>query len=65
METVSTCPLCGGPNQCGNALGKSACWCYSTVIPDEVLAKIPEDQRDVACVCARCAAAQDIPPASS
>jgi hypothetical protein len=55
MSNSSQCPLCGGTNNCGVAQGQSACWCFSTSIPPEVLAQVPEDERNVACVCQRCA----------
>jgi hypothetical protein len=32
------------------------CWCYSAEIPAEVMDRVPEDKRGIACICARCAA---------
>jgi hypothetical protein len=55
MDSTSRCPLCGGPNDCGIALGKSVCWCFSAVIPAEVLAQVPEAERDRGCICRACA----------
>ena len=55
MSNTTPCPLCGGPNDCGIAQGKSDCWCFSTSIPPDVLARVPEDQRNVTCVCRTCA----------
>ncbi|MEX8518918.1 MAG: cysteine-rich CWC family protein [Leptothrix sp. (in: b-proteobacteria)] len=58
------CPLCGGPNGCAPAQAGRfdvACWCTTTRIPAEVLARIPAEQRGLACVCQRCASGQ--PPA--
>lgn len=49
------CPLCGGANACGAVRGTAPCWCMSAHIPDDVLARIPGEQRDVACICAHCA----------
>ena len=37
MDSVTSCPLCGGPHDCGVAAGKSVCWCFSAVVPPEVL----------------------------
>lgn len=57
------CPICGQPNQCGLALVPDAdkadapCWCRNLTISPEVLAKVPADQRNLACICPRCAAA--------
>jgi uncharacterized iron-regulated membrane protein len=49
------CPICGKPNQCGVRHVGGACWCLGQPIPDEVLAKIPAEMQDPACVCEACA----------
>lgn len=49
------CPLCAGDNACGAARGAATCWCYAHRIPEDVLAAVPENQRDRVCVCERCA----------
>lgn len=54
----NTCPLCGGPNGCAPAASGSfdtPCWCTTTPIDPAVLARIPEAQRNQACVCRNCA----------
>ena len=54
----NTCPLCGGPNGCAPAASGSfdtPCWCTATPIDPAVLARIPEAQRNLACVCRQCA----------
>ncbi len=51
----SRCPLCGKANECGAERGASTCWCYSARIPEDVLNRIPADQRDRACICEACA----------
>lgn len=54
-----TCPLCGGPNGCASAQRGSfdgPCWCNDATFTPELLARVPEDQRRIACICARCAA---------
>jgi hypothetical protein len=61
-ETLYTarCPLCGGPNGCAlsrGAMDPGPCWCARVSIPAELLARVPEDARGAACVCARCAGA--------
>lgn len=58
MDSSSSCPLCGGANECGIAEGKSTCWCFSATIAPEVLARVPEDQRNVNCICRTCAEAK-------
>jgi hypothetical protein len=49
------CPLCGAENNCGIALGQTTCWCFSTPVPPEVVARIPAEQRNQVCVCRQCA----------
>lgn len=54
------CPLCGGPNGCAPAAcGRFdvACWCTELRIPSATLARVPEGQRGLACLCAACAGA--------
>jgi hypothetical protein len=49
------CPLCGGPNECGLAAGKSECWCFEAKIAPEVLERVPKEAKGKVCVCAKCA----------
>jgi hypothetical protein len=58
--STAPCPLCGGPTDCGIAQGKPDCWCFSTSIAPDVLARVPEDQQNVACVCRSCAEAKSL-----
>lgn len=57
------CPLCGQSNQCANevqretGVSQDPCWCTTAVFAPALLARIPDDARRLACVCARCAAA--------
>ena len=51
------CPLCGGQNDCQlctNAAYKGPCWCASTSIPGELLARVPAELRNRACICRNC-----------
>lgn len=54
------CPLCGEPNQCAMELERatgipqSPCWCTQAQFSAELLNKIPEAARGVACLCAAC-----------
>jgi hypothetical protein len=52
---ADVCPICGGPNECGGAMGTHQCWCSTVKISPEALAAIPADARDRICVCPRCA----------
>ncbi|WP_437616706.1 cysteine-rich CWC family protein [Sorangium sp. So ce834] len=49
------CPLCGEANACGMAEGATTCWCFETAIPADVLQRVPQEARGVACVCRACA----------
>lgn len=52
------CPLCGGANQCAPAEAGSfdvACWCSAVSISAEVLARVPAELINTACLCPSCA----------
>ena len=49
------CPICGRPNDCGGAAGKSECWCAAVKISPEALARVPEEAKRKVCMCAKCA----------
>ncbi len=54
------CPLCGGANACVPAktgrFDGASCWCTTASFDAELLARVPESQRGVSCVCPACAA---------
>ena len=53
----SLCPLCGAANECqlcSPAAHKGACWCASVKIPEALLAHVPENLRNRACLCRHC-----------
>jgi hypothetical protein len=61
------CPLCGGANACQlctTTAYKGPCWCLSANIPDELLARVPTELRNRACICAACVADFQQPPVS-
>ena len=53
--SLTSCPLCGGPNECGRAAGLEECWCKTPRIPASVLAQVPAEARDRVCICRACA----------
>lgn len=59
MNTSShLCPACGARNACVLADPRSTdqpCWCYSVDIDPAVLEALPEELRNTACLCPRCA----------
>jgi hypothetical protein len=51
------CPLCGQPNDCqlcADAACKGPCWCAQLVFPEALLAQVPAELRDRACICRAC-----------
>lgn len=56
------CPLCGQGNRCAQeearatGLPQPPCWCTRATFSAELLARIPAEARQRACVCAACAA---------
>ena len=51
------CPLCKRPSDCqlcGMACHKGPCWCANVAIPGELLARVPMELRNKACICRRC-----------
>ena len=54
---ASRCPLCGQPNDCQLCTAdayKGPCWCFHAKIPDELLAQVPADLLNKACICRAC-----------
>jgi hypothetical protein len=56
------CPLCQQSNQCANEIERETgvkqppCWCSTATFDSALLERIPPEARNMACVCARCAA---------
>lgn len=57
------CPLCGQPNRCAMEAARASgqpqppCWCTTARFPPELLARVPEPARRLACICPACAGA--------
>jgi len=53
--------LCGQPNRCANEIERAtgvkqeACWCTQVEFSADLLARVPQAARRLACICARCA----------
>ena len=59
LESVnpSTCPLCGGTNDCGLCtpnIHAGRCWCEAESIPAALIARVPPALRGRACICRDC-----------
>jgi hypothetical protein len=51
------CPLCGQPNECQLTTAspwKGPCWCAKLEIPEALLAQVPAELRNRACLCRSC-----------
>jgi hypothetical protein len=51
------CPLCGQANDCqlsSSAGWKGPCWCAKVEIPRELIAQVPLELRNRACICRAC-----------
>ena len=51
------CPLCGAANNCqlcSPAAHQGPCWCVTVEMPDALLARVPENFRNRACICKNC-----------
>ncbi|MBP7503434.1 MAG: cysteine-rich CWC family protein [Aquabacterium sp.] len=54
------CPLCGQANACAQATGSPTdgpCWCANLTFSPDLLARVPEAQQGVSCICEACARA--------
>lgn len=54
------CPICGQPNDCHPARTGAfdgPCWCEGETFSARVLALVPHDRRNMACICQKCARA--------
>src|SRR5258708_33662553 len=59
----ANCPLCGRENECQFATTsayKGKCWCAREDFSPDLLARIPEEARNGACVCRPCVVAANV-----
>jgi len=66
----AACPLCGNDNGCqlcSPATYQGPCWCARVEMPAALLARVPENLRDRACICRQCAESyqRELPPAQN
>jgi len=56
-DNPGLCPLCGGLNDCqlcSAPPAKAPCWCTQVEIPAALIARVPENLRNRACICRPC-----------
>lgn len=54
---AARCPLCAQPNECQlctDAAHKRPCWCVEMEIPEALLARVPPELHQRACICRVC-----------
>ena len=57
FHNPNQCPLCGEANDCqlcSPAAYKGSCWCARVEMPEQLLARVPENLRNRACICRDC-----------
>jgi prepilin-type processing-associated H-X9-DG protein/prepilin-type N-terminal cleavage/methylation domain-containing protein len=57
FHNPNQCPLCGAANGCqlcSPAAYKGSCWCARVEMPEPLLARVPENFRNRACICRDC-----------
>ncbi|BBR52607.1 MULTISPECIES: cysteine-rich CWC family protein [Pseudomonas] len=62
MNDKQRCPACGALNQCSLAdprLATQPCWCFTVTIDPAALRALPDELRNKACLCPRCAEVDD------
>ncbi|MCU7836323.1 MAG: cysteine-rich CWC family protein [gamma proteobacterium symbiont of Taylorina sp.] len=47
------CPICKTKNNC-QTQHIELCWCNAVIIPEVLLALIPQESRNKACICSAC-----------
>ncbi len=59
--TANKCPLCGHVNKCAmeiereTGLKQAPCWCTGVKFDADLLARVPAEKRNLACICEKCA----------
>ena len=57
----SNYPICGEPNQYAQEVAKATgkpqepCWCMTATFSAELLDRVPEEAKNKACICEKCA----------
>ena len=60
----SRCPLCGQPNRCAmevqreTGVAQPPCWCTGVSFDAALLARVPAEAQQRACICHACALAE-------
>jgi hypothetical protein len=61
--TPTVCPLCGQTNRCAFELERETgvpqgpCWCTQVDFSADLIARVPAQARNIACICPNCARA--------
>jgi hypothetical protein len=55
------CPVCGQPNECAMEIERRTghaqppCWCTQVDFSAALLASVPDEKKNLACICPACA----------
>lgn len=59
---ANICPLCGHINKCAMEIERKTgikqvepCWCTAVKFDSDLLARVPPEKRNLACICEACA----------
>lgn len=62
LTTANKCPLCGHVNQCAMEIERETgikqtepCWCTAVKFDADLLARVPAEKQNLACICQKCA----------
>ena len=64
----ANCPLYGRENECQFATTsayKGKCWCASENFSPDLLARVPDEARNIVCICRRCVVAANFAEAKA
>jgi hypothetical protein len=54
FQDAATCVLCGEPNACAFAAGKSQCWCFDVEMSEDACDRALELVGERTCICRKC-----------
>lgn len=61
LSNQTLCPICGESNECAQEIARATespqepCWCMTVTFSAELLDRVPEEAKNKACICEKCA----------
>jgi hypothetical protein len=66
IATANFCPICGHNNKCAKESERESgikqtepCWCMEVKFDVDLLARVPLEKRNLACICLECTKSGD------